>query len=360
MKLNLTPLPNTRLSARAADEEGFSKTDMALARRVDELTQAHFEMATYLQSVSSNYAAVVSELAQCQRNLANQDLIMQNLLQYLQSNNMTMNTALGSSGVPDALAGAASAASRPLQAAPQPPQPPQPHQQLHIQPPHLPPPTSPVFADSHGGPVTLARSASHENHQDLQQRTFQCLKPRSNDRNTEHWLTPPPASSHPLSYFFSFVPFLIVFISFAPDEAATPFSPSQYIWQGGDASGGAAQPMTLWSPQDLANAMSLSATSSAGAQPAETTSALQNSAAARASVTQMSEIARMARAPNATDRGGGSDGLPTSATPAGSVLPVVGHAGASSSDPNQLLTVHTVRLPPHTHANPPFAPANKK
>ena len=62
----------------------------------------------------------------------------------------------------------------------------------------------------------------------------------------------------------------------------------------------------------------------------------------------------------ATDRGGGSDGLPTSATPAGSVLPVVGHAGASSSDPNQLLTVHTVRLPPHTHANPPFAPANKK
>ena len=125
MKLNLTPLPNTRLSARAADEEGFSKTDMALARRVDELTQAHFEMATYLQSVSSNYAAVVSELAQCQRNLANQDLIMQNLLQYLQSNNMTMNTALGSSGVPDALAGAASAASRPLQAAPQPPQPPQ-------------------------------------------------------------------------------------------------------------------------------------------------------------------------------------------------------------------------------------------
>ena len=66
----------------------------ALNRRVDDLMRAQYDMATYVQSIATNYEVVVNELVQCRRNLATQDQMVRNLLQYLASNELTMSAAL--------------------------------------------------------------------------------------------------------------------------------------------------------------------------------------------------------------------------------------------------------------------------
>lgn len=54
----------------------------SLQGQVDHLTRSHDEMASRLRSVETNYQSVLSELVNFQRNMAQQDGVMQNLIQY--------------------------------------------------------------------------------------------------------------------------------------------------------------------------------------------------------------------------------------------------------------------------------------
>jgi osomolarity two-component system response regulator SKN7 len=60
----------------------YARTLESLQGQVDHLTRNHDEMAARLRSVESNYQNVLSELVNFQRNMAQQDGVMQNLIQY--------------------------------------------------------------------------------------------------------------------------------------------------------------------------------------------------------------------------------------------------------------------------------------
>ncbi|KAF9646083.1 hypothetical protein BDM02DRAFT_3100448 [Thelephora ganbajun] len=60
----------------------YVRTLESLQGQVDHLTRSHDEMATRLRSVEANYQNVLSELVNFQRNMAQQDGVMQNLIQY--------------------------------------------------------------------------------------------------------------------------------------------------------------------------------------------------------------------------------------------------------------------------------------
>jgi osomolarity two-component system response regulator SKN7 len=49
---------------------------------VERLTQAHEEMTAHVQSLERNYQDVLVEMVNFQRNMAQQDGLMQNLIQY--------------------------------------------------------------------------------------------------------------------------------------------------------------------------------------------------------------------------------------------------------------------------------------
>ena len=60
----------------------YVRTLESLQGQVDHLTRSHDEMAGRLRSVEANYQNVLSELVNFQRNMAQQDGVMQNLIQY--------------------------------------------------------------------------------------------------------------------------------------------------------------------------------------------------------------------------------------------------------------------------------------
>ena len=117
-------LPNTRwvrTRCTARDARVAPEPSLQLARasgsapgdvegRVDALTRAQQDMAYYLQTMSSNYETLVSELVQCRRNLASQDHLIRNLLQYMSSSESTV-AALAASGAGPMAAATSSSAS---------------------------------------------------------------------------------------------------------------------------------------------------------------------------------------------------------------------------------------------------------
>ncbi|KAH8117110.1 HSF-type DNA-binding-domain-containing protein [Phellopilus nigrolimitatus] len=54
----------------------------ALQAQIDRLTQAHDEMTQHIRHLESNYQSVLGEMVNFQRNMAQQDGLMQNLIQY--------------------------------------------------------------------------------------------------------------------------------------------------------------------------------------------------------------------------------------------------------------------------------------
>jgi len=60
----------------------YVRTLESMQGQVDHLTRSHDEMAARLRSVETNYQNVLSELVNFQRNMAQQDGVMQNLIQY--------------------------------------------------------------------------------------------------------------------------------------------------------------------------------------------------------------------------------------------------------------------------------------
>ena len=54
----------------------------ALQAQVERLTVAHEEMAQHIRHLENDYQSVLSEMVNFQRNMAQQDGLMQNLIQY--------------------------------------------------------------------------------------------------------------------------------------------------------------------------------------------------------------------------------------------------------------------------------------
>jgi osomolarity two-component system, response regulator SKN7 len=54
----------------------------SLQSQIDRLTRAQDDMAAHIRSLESNYQSVLSEMVNFQRNMAQQDGLMQNLIQY--------------------------------------------------------------------------------------------------------------------------------------------------------------------------------------------------------------------------------------------------------------------------------------
>ena len=85
---NSTPL---RPSAHSSNSPGvnpasFDVSDspqvQALQSQVDRLTTAHDEMAQHIRHLENDYQSVLGEMVNFQRNMAQQDGLMQNLIQY--------------------------------------------------------------------------------------------------------------------------------------------------------------------------------------------------------------------------------------------------------------------------------------
>lgn len=55
----------------------------ALQAQVDRLNQAQEDMASHMRGLERNYQDVLGEMVNFQRNMAQQDVLMQNLIQYL-------------------------------------------------------------------------------------------------------------------------------------------------------------------------------------------------------------------------------------------------------------------------------------
>ncbi|KAJ3035813.1 kinase-regulated stress-responsive transcription factor skn7 [Rhizophlyctis rosea] len=83
---------STALSATSAHPGGETSTDLTtelrrdttdLQSQVDSLTKLQADMATYLQSLSRNYHLVVEEVLNFRKNMAAQDQVIRNLVDYL-------------------------------------------------------------------------------------------------------------------------------------------------------------------------------------------------------------------------------------------------------------------------------------
>ena len=80
---------NTGGRSGAGGSPGVSPADgtdnaaiQAMQAQIERLTQAHDEMAQHIRHLESNYQSVLGEMVNFQRNMAQQDGLMQNLIQY--------------------------------------------------------------------------------------------------------------------------------------------------------------------------------------------------------------------------------------------------------------------------------------
>jgi osomolarity two-component system response regulator SKN7 len=83
-------MPSSHRSASPSSSAypGPSHTVEALQHQVERLNQSQEEMSAHVRSLERNYQDVLVEMVNFQRNMAQQDNLMQNLIQYfLQAEN---------------------------------------------------------------------------------------------------------------------------------------------------------------------------------------------------------------------------------------------------------------------------------
>jgi osomolarity two-component system, response regulator SKN7 len=70
------------MSSTSPGPYSSSSTVEALQHQVDRLNQAHDDMSAHVRSLERSYQDVLVEMVNFQRNMAQQDNLMQNLIQY--------------------------------------------------------------------------------------------------------------------------------------------------------------------------------------------------------------------------------------------------------------------------------------
>lgn len=79
-----------RASPAPSPSDSADGNIQALQMQVERLTQSQDEMASHIRHLEHNYQSVLGEMVNFQRNMAQQDGLMQNLIQYfLQLENCT-------------------------------------------------------------------------------------------------------------------------------------------------------------------------------------------------------------------------------------------------------------------------------